>query len=266
VSSNSARVDSAQLESKRRARIRLWKKFLNWTDEHSDSRWVFRGLGDANFELTPSVGRVENFNKVQERAVFELFRKRVPEFGLNAEMPILDLLALAQHHGIPTRMLDWTSNPLVAAFFAVTGAPAGQKLRRVTVSGRTSQRAIDAHPARKAVKARVVAVKVRSNATLTSVDDPFAINKVSFYWPRSVASRITSQSGLFTVHPEPNVGWDAPHEISNSLFDIPGEMRAFFQRRLYYLGIHGHMIMGGLDGVGARLNWQYMAKIGLGAL
>jgi hypothetical protein len=41
-------------------------------------------------------------------------------------------------------------------------------------------------------------------------------------------------------------------------------MRRFFQKRLYYLGVHQQMLMGGLDGVGARLSWQYFRSTGLG--
>lgn len=248
-------------QSNRQNSIRHWKAFLDWTDAHSDSRWAFRGLGDTAFALVPSAGRVKEFDFVQERAVFELFRKRVPEFGVNAQMETLDLLALAQHHGIPTRLLDWTTNPLVAAFFAVTAAPDSRKLREIGSSAE-----LFARPEAAATAARVVAVRVRAPQTLKGEDDPFAISDVSFYWPRAVASRITSQSGLFTVHPRPNVGWEAPLKTKAELFDIPGEMRTFFQRRLYYLGVHNHMVMGGLDGVGARLSWQYHARTGMGAL
>ena len=248
-------------QSNRQKSIRLWKKFLDWTDAHSDSRWAFRGLGDKDFPLVPSAGRVKEFDFVQERAVFELFRKRIPEFGFNAQMDTLDLLALAQHHGIPTRLLDWTTNPLVAAFFAVTANPASRKLREISSSAE-----LFARPDAAATSARVVAVRVRAPQTLKGEDDPFAISDVSFYWPRAVASRITSQSGLFTVHPVPNVGWEAPLKSAPDLFDVPGEMRTFFQRRLYYLGVHNHMVMGGLDGVGARLSWQYHARTGMGAI
>lgn len=248
----------------RQAGIKRWKEFLDWTDAHSDSRWAFRGLGDSNFSLLPSAGRVSKFDFVQERAVFELFRKRIPEFGFNADMGTLDLLALAQHHGIPTRLLDWTSNPLVAAFFAVTANPENRSLKDMSVGAKGTD--ILACPSPSAVAARVVAVRVRSNLTLKGTDDPFSVPDVSFYWPRAVATRITTQSGLFTVHPNPDVGWASPLGKPNDVFDIDGDMRAFFQRRLYYLGVHNHMIMGGLDGVGARLSWQYRARTGLGAI
>ncbi len=247
-------------------RIQKWKEFLDWTDIHSDSRWVFRGLGDRDFALLPSAGRGPDYQPVHEQAVFELFRKRVPEFAIDPEMPRLDLLAIAQHHGIPTRLLDWTSNPLVAAFFAVTASPGSKTMRRVTSSGRASPTDVVATPEAGDVTARVVAVRVRQNRVLRALEDPFSVADVSYFWPRAVASRITSQGGVFTVHPRPNEPWQEPLTNPARIFDIPGPMRRYFQRRLYYLGVHDHMIMGGLDGVGAKLRWQYTARTGLGAV
>ena len=141
-----------------------------------------------------------------------------------------------------------------------------RKVKTITISGRASLTSIDAQPAARSVAARVIAVRVRSQFTLTPTDNPFSISETSFYWPRSVVSRITSQSGLFSVHPFPDNPWIDPLKAPNSFFDIPGEMRNFFQKRLYYLGINDQMIMGGLDGVGARLRWQYNARTGLGTL
>lgn len=250
----------------KRAWIAHWKEFLDWTNVHSDSSWVFRGLGDVEFSLTPTVGRTKGYGLVHERTILELFRKRIPEFGIDTTLNELDLLAIAQHHGVPTRLLDWTSNPLVAAFFAVTAHPGTQKLRKITASGRASPKEINASPVRETVSARIVALRVRAHMLLKPNDDPFAIKNVQAVWPRAVASRITSQSGMFTVHPQPNVPWADPLSDEKNIFDIPGDMRNFFQKRLFYLGVHYHMIMGGLDGVGARLSWQYHAKTGLGAV
>lgn len=249
-----------------RAWITHWKKFLDWTNAHSDSSWVFRGLGDTQFSLMPSVGRSSGYDPVHERAIIELFRKRVPEFGFDTGLNDLDLLAIAQHHGVPTRLLDWTSNPLVAAFFAVTAQPGVEKVRRLTGSGRASTVELEAHPLPALVPARIVAIRVRTRMLLKPEDDPFSIKEVQAIWPRAVASRITSQSGMFTVHPQPTVPWVEPLANDRNVFDIPGAMRNFFQKRLFYLGVHDHMIMGGLDGVGARLSWQYRARTGLGAV
>lgn len=113
------------------------------------------------------------------------------------------------------------------------------------------------------IPARIVALQLSARMAMRGEDDPFAITEVRTFWPRAVASRIISQSGLFTVHCNPNQPWQEPFQSTANIFDIPGEARGYFQRRLYYLGIHDHMIKGGLDGLGARLSWQYLARTGL---
>ena len=50
------------------------------------------------------------------------------------------------------------------------------------------------------------------------------------------------------------------------IFDIPGEMRAYFKRKLFYLGVDDQRIKGGLDGLCGRLSWQHTANIGMGAV
>lgn len=247
------------------ASITRWREFLRWTDAHSDSRWVFRGLGDTEFPLVPTIGRTEKYSLAHERAVLELFRKRLPEFIVASEPAGLDLLAIAQHHGVPTRLLDWTSNPLVAAFFAVSTPPGARTMCMLDGAGAPVGDAVRATPDPRSIPARVVAMRV-DRMRMREDEDPFRIEGVRAAWPRAVANRITSQSGLFTVHPQPDVPWAAPLSDPRHVFDVPGEMRGFFEKRLYYLGVHAHMIMGGLDGVGARLRWQYGARTGLGAI
>ena len=250
----------------KRAWIQRWKAFLEWTNAHSDSSWAFRGLGDSTFPLIPSVGRRAGYDVVHERAVLELFKRRIPEFYPVSGLTELDFLALAQHHGAPTRMLDWTTNPLVAAYFAVASSPGTREGKLLTETGRASTKKVTVTPAGTLVPARVVASRVRSNRKLQVGDDPFAITDVSFFWPRAGTARITTHRGLFSVHPHPDVGWEEPLALTRNVFDIPGEMRAFFQKRLFYLGVHNQVLMGGLDGVGSRLNWQYTRRTGLGAL
>lgn len=243
-----------------------WMDFLEWINRHSDSRWIFRGLGDDRFLLQPTVGRVTGYALAQERAVIELFKRRLPEFNGETGFEALDYLALAQHHGLPTRLLDWTTNPLVAAFFAVTAQPGPRKVRLVLDSGRPARATISATPDLKTVPARIVAYRTKSAMSLDPAQDPFALTEVGFYWPRSVTNRITNQGGLFSVHPTPELPWAEPLDEAADIFDVPGEMRSFFRRRLFYLGVDEQRIKGGIDGLGARIAWQYGTKTGLGTL
>ncbi len=83
---------------------------------------LFRGQSDVAFKLMPSIGRnrriacdISIFN--EERNLIEMAKFKLPEIFHDNLQP-LELLALLQHHGIPTRLLDITENALVALYFA----------------------------------------------------------------------------------------------------------------------------------------------------
>jgi hypothetical protein len=81
--------------------------------------WLFRGHADSRWMLQPSVHR--GYSPQQERYLTNEFRVRAS--GRHFSCPLSNdypaWLALMQHYGLPTRLLDWTYSPLVAAFFSV---------------------------------------------------------------------------------------------------------------------------------------------------
>lgn len=78
---------------------------------------IYRGMADAEWKLIPSLGRCSDLSIGQEFNLVNSFLALRPEAfqGLNTNFEILSKM---QHYGLPTRLLDFTTNPLIALFFA----------------------------------------------------------------------------------------------------------------------------------------------------
>ena len=90
---------------------------------------LFRGVSNSNYELIPSVGRhlsryISNGKNKQdllnhEEFSLDIFEKESSAYLNRSLISKWETMVIAQHHGLPTRLLDWSHNPLVALFFAV---------------------------------------------------------------------------------------------------------------------------------------------------
>src|SRR3712207_2907190 len=83
--------------------------------------WVFRGLARSHYSNVSSLARLGDGFPELERHLIRNFRKYAHR--ARPGPTLWDWLSLAQHHGLPTRLLDWTFSPFVAAHFATATSP-----------------------------------------------------------------------------------------------------------------------------------------------
>lgn len=97
----------------------------NSNNEMKKDTLLFRGQPDMNKPLIPSLGRKTSGGKAlisEERSMIEMAKYKLPTV-FRRELEPIELLALLQHHGIPTRLLDVSANALVGLYFACHGKP-----------------------------------------------------------------------------------------------------------------------------------------------
>jgi FRG domain-containing protein len=206
--------------------IAAWRRRLKWAtviDQRIDSlgeffavidaflkpgqEFWFRGHGDASWVLVPSALRYGSVGeREQALALVTEFRRsaplRLPREELPANNEDLQWLALAQHYGVPTRLLDWTENAAAALYFTVSehddrdGAvvildPAS--LNELSLPARSRgprRRILDAHGDHEILTRYLrLGARVRPNGCLTLALHPVLGTR-----------RILVQKGAFTFH------------------------------------------------------------------
>jgi len=212
---------------------------------------LFRGQENHEYNLVPKIGRVTHTStksslEVQkcENDIFEAFKRRsFPHLiGKNDNFSDWDWIALAQHHGLPTRLLDWTENPLAALWFAF------ENKRDVAYRS-------------------VWQLSVEDTGLFSGKTDgsPFDQNKTIVFQPRHISNRITAQSGWFTVHrlydskkykffPLNMNGKYKPFLIH---LKIENKLQDEIIKKLDKLGVNHYFIYPDLEGLTKYLDWKY---------
>ena len=224
-----------------RITIRNWEHFHSELEHVTDSGWIFRGVTSVSHYLIPSIGRDQygQYKRAQEEALFHEFKSKAISIISDTRFSDWDWLAFAQHVGVPTRLLDWSTSPLIATFFA---------LEKEDGEGR-------------------VLYCTKYSRFVHEVDhkniNPFNNLTEGRFSAPSLFDRIRAQRGLFTIHPDPTKIFLPPKLKS---FVINENLVKDFRKRLFKYGIDFWHIYPDEQGLGQQLKWQFKNKIGLGSV
>jgi hypothetical protein len=203
---------------------------------HEGLSWWFRGQSDINWELLPKAGRKE-FYLPEDRDLgrFNYWRKQAVAYDDKLPENDWECLAIAQHFGLATRLLDWSYNPMIATFFAVN--------ENYEVDG-----VIYGYQPDKFVDTKVLPLKAQSNG--------------NGFIPRVISSRILNQKSLFTVHgPADSKIIEKPNPYLDGLpnlfrITIQKELKKDIQNHIADYGFTYSNMFPDLEGLSKHINWD----------
>lgn len=218
---------------------------------------VYRGQANHKWPLIPSFYRQElevydnsienvipNYSLVETMMLNQFHQKGISLLTKYKVKHQLDLMVVAQHHGLPTRLLDWTESPLIALFFAVENLE-NKDDGCIYEYMPTSLSTYD---------------DIASDANFKSDSD------FSFISPRHINERVKAQGGYFTLHPLYKKVDVKPLDIliknngaENNLTKaiIPGSSKEKIKQELDRLNINRFTIYPDLDGLAAKLKQDF---------
>jgi len=203
---------------------------------HDGFGYWFRGQADLSWDLLPKAGRKEY--RLPDNRDLGRFNSWCKQAIAYCALPTSELerLAIAQHHGLATRLLDWSKNPLVACFFACFESPLADGV--VYILETPESLCIEA----------------------STLDQVKAQKGVFGYLPNAIAPRVLNQKGLFTVHCDAT----QPIEVRPSRIDktqpnliqliIPAKLKSEIIKLLDDYGIDRSVLFPDLDGLSAHIN------------
>jgi hypothetical protein len=229
------------------------------------SSYAYRGCSDATADLDSGLLRLGGDSEL-ERQLMRAFRKYAAQDAVPHDTD-WDWLALGQHHGLPTRLLDWTYSPYVALHFATQNTLKYDRDGAVWCIDYT--RAHELLPERfrsvlEAEGANVFTTELLADAApclrdLERADEDFVL----FVEPPSFDARIVNQYALFSVVSRPAArltDWVDRHEALAFRLLIPARLKWEVRDKLDQANVTERVLFPGLDGISRWLARYYAPR------
>lgn len=253
-----------------RHRVTTWRELVDLVSSERYKHWAFRGQAKSSWDLWSALSRRLWDHKVhkdhwqsQEERVLRIFKRKAHLFlqHIPDEEDDFEWLALMQHHGAPTRLLDFTWSPYVAAFFALersTETAAIWGINPVKIKGDAPPLEL---PDGRRVRARDYDPRVAGNLRRFFVEAQLPI--VWLGEPHVMNRRLIAQSGTFVLQsvldaPVETVlsGYPEP-ERTVVKFELHGDaLRNEALEELYRMNLTHATLFPDLDGLARSLAYE----------
>ncbi len=251
-----------------RIQVESWAHLLevlyadSWDEDLARFRspYIFRGLSDANYSLRTSLTRLGGAYAGMENHLLRNFRKYAHRNIVERDT-FWHWLSLGQHHGLPTRLLDWTLSPLVAAHFATANPDRFDRDGAIwMVNHRKTHEVLPDKLRTELDRERsdffTVDMLARAVPGLAELDTLSPPEFVIFFEPPSIDERITNQYALFSVMPSTGSclsDWLAQNPDLFHLIILPARLKWEVRDKLDQANITERVLFPGLDGLS---QWQ----------
>lgn len=232
-------------------------------------RWrsdaVYRGEGRASNELTTSLQRLGGPYEELERHLLRNFRKYAHRDAVSREST-WHWLALAKHHGLPTRLLDWSHSPYVALHFATEnpalldddGTVWAVDYVKASAHLPSALRDVLAEEGSNTFTADMLDRAATSLPDLDALAEGDAF--VVFYEPPSLDERITNQFAAFSFMSGATSrldDWLARHPDLVRRVELPAGLKREARDKLDQANVTERVLFPGLDGIARWLRRHY---------
>jgi hypothetical protein len=234
------------------------------------SPYAFRGLACGTHSLTTSLAQLAGARAdpaLLEQALLRNFRKYAHARASNGVDSIWHWLALAQHHGLPTRLMDWTYSPFVALHFATEDPGTYTHDGLVWCVNFVKAHELLPKQLRRLLEREhsdALTVEMLSGLESLPAFDSLASEPfVAFMEPPSLDDRILNQFALFSMVSNPALGLDDWIERHGDLVRrvvIPAELKWEVRDKLDQANINERTLFPGLDGLSRWLERYYLPR------